>query len=62
MITNHKHISEGYVRLTLQSGEKIEAVVGFNDPHNEVLWLLLDGDSMPLPYGEVASASIPLRQ
>ena len=61
MILNPKHVSEGRVCFTLKSGHRLNAVVGLNDPHGEVFWLLGDGFTEPLPYSQFARASIPLK-
>ena len=64
MITNPKHVSEGRVKFVLTSGARLDAIVGCNDPHGEVFWLMYDGGgfTVPLPYADVAGASIPLNQ
>jgi hypothetical protein len=43
MVLNPKHVGEGRVRFILKSGERLDAIVGCNDPHGEVFWLLGDG-------------------
>jgi hypothetical protein len=63
MITNLVQVPEGFVTITLKSGQKVRTELRFNDREHGFFWLEpREGDFEALPYAEVEGVSVPLKK